>query len=638
MTSMRRVAGVVLAVGLMLPALPGAQAAPQPPAVPPDLALDRPLPVDAAVRTGRFENGLRFFIRQNGRPAGRVSLRLAVDAGSLQETDDQRGLAHFLEHMAFNGTEHFKPGELIGFLESIGARFGPHVNASTSFDETIYMLDVPTDRDGYVDRGLLALRDFAAGILLLPAEVDKERGVVLEEWRGRLGASSRLTDQQLPVLLRGSRYADRLPIGTPEIIQNAPVERLRAFYETWYRPDQMAVVVVGDVAPAEAEALVRRHFAALARPAGTVPSVDRTVPDHAETLYSLATDPEAQGWTVTLSFKGAAPAQATVADYRASLVRQLIGEMLAPRLSEIARRPNAPFVGADGGVGTFGRTLQMFELGAAVPEQAGRRPEALVVEARRMERFGFSEAELARARALLAFTSGPTTSGRPRRARRWRPSTSATSRRTSRFRHRLRYRLASTYLPTVTADEVSAMARGLVTEGNRVVLAVAPEKKEGPAPSVESLREAMRAATPPSSSPGATPPRAERSSRTRRRAVGSPRRVASRTRRDRAHALERGRGVAKPTDFKSDQVVFSAYARGGRRRAEETFHEAERPALAAVGGFGGLSPVDLGKLLSAASRRRPPDWRHTQEVSGRRRPAISRPPCSSTTWPSRRRT
>ena len=181
----------------------------------PALDLQAEIPFDAAVKTGSLPNGLTFYIRQNSRPAGRVLLRLAVKAGSLDEADDQQGLAHFLEHMAFNGTEHFKPGELVSFLESIGARFGPHVNASTSFDETIYMLDIPTDKPGYLEKGMLVLHDFAAGISLLPEEVEKERGVVLEEWRGRLGAGSRLTDKQLPIIFQGSRYAERLPIGLP---------------------------------------------------------------------------------------------------------------------------------------------------------------------------------------------------------------------------------------------------------------------------------------------------------------------------------------------------------------------------------------------------------------------------------------
>src|SRR5688572_14021229 len=161
-----------------------AQAAAPQAAIPPELALDRTLPVDPAVKAGRLPNGIRYFIRENKRPAGRVAMRLAVDAAAIQEDPDQRGLAHFLEHMAFNGTENFKPGELVSFLESIGARFGPHVNASTSFDETVYMLDIPTDRPGYVEKGMLVLHDFANGISLQPEEVEKERGVVLEEWRG----------------------------------------------------------------------------------------------------------------------------------------------------------------------------------------------------------------------------------------------------------------------------------------------------------------------------------------------------------------------------------------------------------------------------------------------------------------------
>ena len=190
------------------------------------------IPFDKAVRTATLPNGLKYFVRQNGRPAKRVSLRLAVKAGSLNEADDQLGLAHLIEHMAFNGSEHFKPGELVSYFESTGARLGPHVNAYTSFDETVYMLELPTDKPEIVAKGLTALADFAGGLTLSQEEVDKERGVVIEEWRGRLGASSRIRDKQFPILFYKSRYADRLPIGKPEIIRTAPVSRLRAFYDT----------------------------------------------------------------------------------------------------------------------------------------------------------------------------------------------------------------------------------------------------------------------------------------------------------------------------------------------------------------------------------------------------------------------
>ncbi|MDH4064918.1 MAG: insulinase family protein, partial [Acidobacteriota bacterium] len=604
------------------PSAPVTQAA-APAAVPPDLALDRVLPVDAAVRQGRLDNGLRFFIRQNGRPAARVSLRLAVNAGSMQEEPDQRGLAHFIEHMAFNGTEHFKPGELVAFLESIGARFGPHVNASTSFDETIYMLDVPTDREGYVDKGLLALRDFAAGLSLLPAEVDKERGVVLEEWRGRLGASSRITDKQLPVLLQGSRYAERLPIGTPEVIKGAPRERLAAFYRKWYRPDQMAVIVVGDLDPAEAERVVRAQFSGIAPPGGQVESVERAVPSHAETLYSLVTDPEAQGWTVTLGFKSQTQPQRTVADYRASLVRQLIGQMLGPRLDEIARRTNTPFVNAQAGIDDFGRSLQLFEIAAAVPEDglaAGL--EEAMVEARRVQDFGFSAAELDRAsRGLLAFFE---------RAYNERATTESRSYAGEYVRHFLEgepipgiefeYRLASAYLPTVTVEEVSKVARGLVTDDNRVVLAVAPDKPGTAAPTVEGLEAAMARAM---ASP-VTPWRDETAGRT---LVANPPAGGTVTTRRTIDeigvtVLRLSNGVEvwmKPTDFKNDQVVFSAYAIGGTSLAPEpVFHSAElASSLVGVGGVGGFSPVDLSKMLAGKiASASPRIATYTHEIGG----------------------
>ncbi len=177
-------------------------------------------------------------------------LQLAVKAGSVDETDAQQGLAHFLEHMGFNGTTHFKPGELIATFESTGARLGPHLNAQTGFDDTIYMFQLPTDRAGIVEKGIQALADFAGGMTLDPKEIDKERGVVIEEWRGGLGAGSRLRDQQIPVLFAGSKYADRLPIGKPEVLKTFPASELKAFYTKWYRPDRMAVVAVGDLDPA----------------------------------------------------------------------------------------------------------------------------------------------------------------------------------------------------------------------------------------------------------------------------------------------------------------------------------------------------------------------------------------------------
>src|SRR6476660_7850357 len=283
-----------LLVCTALVAVPRARAQATPAPAPPRAASpDERLPFDPAVTTGTLPNGLRYYIRKNGRPEQRVLMQLAVKAGSIDEEDDQQGLAHFLEHMAFNGTRHFKAGELIATLESTGARMGPHVNAYTAFDETVYQFELPTNREGVVEKGLQALADFAGGMLLTPAEIDKERGVVIEEWRGGLGAGSRLRDQQIPVLYYQSKYAERLPIGKPEILKSFTPDRLKAFYTKWYRPDRMAVVVVGDVDPPKMEAMIRTEFGPLVKPATAAPPRSYPVPLPSEVLYKVATDPEA---------------------------------------------------------------------------------------------------------------------------------------------------------------------------------------------------------------------------------------------------------------------------------------------------------------------------------------------------------
>ena len=297
------------------------------------------IPFDTAVRTATLPNGLTYFIRKNTRPAQRVSLRLAVKAGSLFEEDDQLGLAHLIEHMAFNGSDHFKPGELVSYFESVGARLGPHVNAYTSFDETVYMLDLPSDKDEVVEKGLTALADFAGGLTISQAEVDKERGVVVEEWRGGLGAGSRIRDKQFPILFHDSRYAERLPIGKPEIIRNAPVARLRAFYDTWYRPERQAIIVVGDVDQAKIEATIKTLFSPLKdrAPAAAIP--DRKVPLHKEPLVSIVADSEVTSSNVQIVRKRAREGESRVADYRRDLIGRTIDHMMDERFSSSSAGP-----------------------------------------------------------------------------------------------------------------------------------------------------------------------------------------------------------------------------------------------------------------------------------------------------------
>jgi len=217
----------------------------------------KPIPADPAIKIGKLENGITYYIKVNKKPEQRVELRLAVNAGSVCETPGQQGLAHFVEHMCFNGTKNFPSNKMINMLEEMGVKFGAELNAGTSFDQTVYMLKVPTDKTEWINRGFQVLEDWAHQVSMEDAEIDKERGVIVEEWRLGLGAEDRMQSKYIPVLLKGSRYAERLPIGKVEVIKSFPYDTLRAFYKSWYRPDLMAVVVVGDIDPKLAEEKVK---------------------------------------------------------------------------------------------------------------------------------------------------------------------------------------------------------------------------------------------------------------------------------------------------------------------------------------------------------------------------------------------
>jgi zinc protease len=589
----------ILAVGaasLVSAQAPATQAAPQP-----DLAA--PLPLDPAIRSGVLDNGLRFLIRQNGRPANRAMLRLAVKAGSIDEADDQRGLAHMLEHMAFNGTAHFPPGQLVKYLESIGAQFGPHVNAYTSFDETVYMLDVPTDRAGVLGRGFEALSDFAGGMSLDTAEIDRERGVVIEEWRGRLGAGTRMQEPQLKALFGASRYTDRIPIGTPEILKGFPPQRLRDFYREHYRADRMAVIVVGDVDPAEAERLVRANFSALTKPAPvTRPIYD--IPNHPETRYVALSDPEAQASSVSVTFKQASTELRTGNDYRRVVVRGLIHQMLNARFGEMAREASAPFLRASSDDESFGRTVEAISLSArAVDGQTPRALEALGQEVARIRQHGFGEAELARAKlgVLTSYErafkerSNAESGGYASELLRFYLTDEAAPG----IEHELD--LVRRFLPTITTAEAAAAARALLPEDNRVVIATSPEKA-GLTPVTEAaLRESLRAGV--SASVAAW--RDEISGRELLPTRPTPGTVTARRTIDEVGVtvLTLSNGVEvwlKPTDFRNDQIVFASYARGGLSTVppEDYQNAALATSLVGLAGIGGFSPVELGKLLT----------------------------------------
>lgn len=545
---------------------------------------------------------MTYYIRRNTRPEQRAILRLVVKAGSIDEADDQRGLAHLIEHMAFNGTEHFKPGELVKYLESIGARFGADVNAYTSYDETVYMLEVPTDKEGLLGRGFQVLGDFAGRMTLDTAEIDKERKVVIEEWRLRQGAGTRIEAVQTRALYGQSRYAERSPIGLPEIITMAPAQRLRDFYRTHYRPDRMAVVVVGDIDPDEAYSLIRDAFAGLR--GVSAPREVFQIPPHRETRYVAVSDPEIQSSSVSVIEKRTDSSVRTVGDYRAALVQSLALQMFNARFAELARKPDAPFLGAGAGFQQMGRTVEAFTLSARLPDGGVEKGlTAIEAELARVRKFGFGEDELARARRSMLASYERSYNERDKSE-----SPGFASELVSLFLSGepspgidAETKLARQLLPTITADEAAAVIRGVGPERNRVVLAVTPQKA-GLAPVTEDgLRASIRSGE-------AAVTAAWEDDLGDRQLMASPPVPGSVTGRREipelgVTILTLSNGVdvwLKPTDFKNDQVVFTGYAKGGTSLASPEDYQNASLATSLVGaaGIGGLTPVDLGKLLA----------------------------------------
>jgi len=594
------------------PSNPGtalADATPQPTTTPgssPTSAfpLDASLPIDDHVRIDTLPNGIVYYIRKNDEPKNRAELRLAVNAGSVQEDDDQLGLAHFVEHMLFNGTRRFEKHELVDFLERLGMRFGPDINAYTSFDETVYMLEIPTDSTAIVEGAFDVLEDWAAYASFLDEEIDKERGVVVEEWRRGRGASGRIRDQILPVLLANSRYKDRLPIGDTTIIYNADYETLRRYYRDWYRPDLMAVVAVGDFDVDRIETLIRDHFAALPARDNPRPRPSFDVPGHTETLYRIATDPEYPITQVEVDFKQPAEPFQVVSDYRSRLVSGLFNSMLNKRFGEIARQGDAPYLWARVTKSGFVRPSIFYSLAAQVQDDSiDVGLEALLTEAARVRRHGFTATELERQKlqTLRGYE----------RAYNERENTNSSSYAQEYVGSFLEaepipgieyeYALVEQLLPRVTLEEINARAAELLATQNRVVIVTMPEKDDLTPPTegeLAAVLERVRQKEIPPYVDDVTdePLIAE---------VPAP--VAVTAEREIPEfgvteiTLANGlRVVMKPTDFKEDEVLFSASSPGGSSLAsdEDYFDATFADILVTKSGVGAFDQTALQKKLA----------------------------------------
>lgn len=565
---------------------------------------DQPLSVDPAVTRGVLENGLTYYIRQNSEPEDRAFLRLAVNAGSVLEDDDQLGLAHFLEHMAFNGTESYSGNEIISFLERLGMQFGPDINAYTSFDETVYQLDVPTDDEETFSTALNVLYEWAALMTLDPEEIDKERGVIVEEWRFRRGAQARMSEEQYPVLFGDSRYASRLPIGDMNIVRDFDPAVLRRYYEDWYRPELMSVIAVGDFDVAEVEAEISAVFSQIEPATDARERPVYEVPSHDETRFVVASDPETSYTTVSVIVKRDSQPLVSKDDYRELLQGQLFSAMFNTRLADISREPDAPFLDAGVSVGRLVRTEAAATIGAAV-EGNNVTPAvgALLIETRRIIEHGFTETELDRAKrnALRGIEQ----------AYRERNDISSRAFADEYVRAYLENEaipgipaereLYDELLPTIDLEDVNSLAETYLDDQNRVVMVSAIESEDLPEITESELEEAFRAAQLVEVAPYVdvevageilqTVPVAGSIMESRPLEIDGA--VEWR--------LSNGaRIVLYPTDHRADEILFTAFSPGGTSTVplDEHWNATYATTFTEQMGYGELSVSDLQRVLA----------------------------------------
>ncbi|REA56719.1 insulinase family protein [Dyadobacter luteus] len=565
--------------------------------------LSKKVPLDPNVRIGKLKNGLTYYIRKNEEPKNRAELRLAIKAGSILETDDQQGLAHFMEHMNFNGTTHFPKNELVNFLQKTGVRFGADLNAYTSFDETIYELPIPTDSAGLLDKGLLVLEDWAHGALLDPSEIEKERGVVLEESRMGRGAQQRMRDQFLKQILNNSRYAERLPIGKDSILKTFKPATIKAFYKDWYRPDLMAVIAVGDFDPNVVEAAIKQKFGSI--PAPTKPKQRPTyrIPLDGSTNVAIVTDPEYPQNLIQVIYKQPEQKEKTLKDVRDNIIIGLYNSMIGQRMQELTQKANPPFLFGMSQYGSFMGDLDAYT-SVALAKDAGSMEVALkavLEENARVQKFGFTEAELDRSKKDMLNAS--------ERAFKEKDKTKSVNYTREYIGHFLNdkpfmgieayFDLVKKNIDGIKVTEINHVASKYITDKNRSVVLMGPEKSKADMLAEAQIRKILAESGKDvtayvddvlDSPLLSTEPKAGK--------VVSEKQFPKLGMTE----LTLSNGVKvmlKPTNFKNDQILLKATAKGGY-----SLFPGERPTgmfssyMMESGGVGPYNQTQLQKFLA----------------------------------------
>ena len=570
------------------------------------------LPLDPTVRVGKLKNGITYYIRHNKNPENLVNFYIAQKVGSIQEEEHQRGLAHFLEHMCFNGTEHFPGKSMINYLEGIGVKFGADLNAYTSIDETVYNINnVPVNVEGAIDSCLWILHDWADGLTLDPQEIDNERGVIHEEWRGRNSAMMRMQERMLADIFPGSRYGSRLPIGIMEVVDNFPYQALRDYYEKWYRPDLQGIIIVGDIDVDKMEKKVKKIFKKIKKTKKPAERVYYPVEDNEEVIFSQQMDKEQQNYMLQIMYKhDAAPREMhnTKEFIYDSYLKSIATGLLNSRFREIASRENPPYMGAGVGYSNFGvaQTKKAFSISVTCkPEQMMEAVPFVLTEVERARRFGFTESELKRVKEQVLASNESWYAEREKRTSEYYIDLCV--------RHFLdnsslmdptyEYELSKELVNTLTLEEVNAVIPSLFRDDNKVVVSFAPEKEGLICPGIEDieiLQKVIEGARISAYEDNTVDAPLLTEIPTGCKVVDTQDGKWGST----VWTLENGiKVVVKPTDFQADKVSLAGYKVGGTNRYEDSdrLNIAMLSSLVPAGGYGVFDAMQLNKKMSGST-------------------------------------
>ena len=572
------------------------------------LDMNAPIALDPSIRKAQLENGLTYYIRHNTEPTNRATLMLVINAGSVQEDEDQLGLAHFVEHMMFNGTERFPKQALIDYFETVGMSFGPDVNAYTSFDETVYFLEFPTDDEEIIGTTFQVAEDWASRATISDEEVEGERGVILEEERLRdQNASGRLNKQLFPLILGESRYTDRMPIGDMDIVQNTPGETLRSFYRDWYRPDLMAVIVVGDIDVDDIETRIEEHFGPLTAPETVRPRVSYSLPDYDDTGYLILTDPEFPVTIAQIIYRQAAPELNSASVFRDRLIGNLFYKMLNFRLDDLTREADSPFLGAFVSEGQLVRGNNYQVVGVQVRQgEALSSLDAALTEVERVRRYGFTAAEVERAKSEILNTYERLYNDRENQR-----NHSLASEYSRNYLENeavpgieVEFKLVDRLLQGISRDDVNQRAELYVGGSNRSVFVVGPERDADSLPNEDELAAVIsdlqtKQVDPYQDIEAVTALLTE---------IPEPAEILSRQTDETFNitdlTLANGaRVVLKPTTFKEEEILFSATSPGGSSLvSDEDYPEADFiDSIVSQSAVGDVSYAALQRLLADKS-------------------------------------